>query len=168
MEMPVSRDAGIFLSTTNASGMDLSSDSCVRLSPGKHPFKNVSVPAGSEVAQPSTLVGMYDNCWSYAPQCEPESDMSRKRVKQPKTEAQIVAQESTIPSIAAKAFRDAYNVALSKGQSVLVVREGNLVRVSTAEAVVIRSVETYGTIKAGTRLKVKKSRQEELTPQLQA
>lgn len=94
--------------------------------------------------------------------------MSRKRAKQPKTEAQIVAQESTIPSIAAKAFRDAYNVALSKGQSVLVVREGNLVRVSTAEAVVIRSVETYGTIKAGTRLKVKKSRQEELTPQLQA
>ncbi len=94
--------------------------------------------------------------------------MSRKREKQPRTEAQIIAQESMIPSIAAKAFRDAYNVALSKGEPVLVVREGNLVRVSGAEAVVIRSVETFGTIKAGTRLKVKRPLREELVPQLQA
>ncbi|WP_030128939.1 hypothetical protein [Pseudomonas sp. QTF5] len=94
--------------------------------------------------------------------------MSRKKEKLPKTEAQIVAQESAIPSIAAKAFRDAYNVALSKGEAVLVVREGNLVKVSSAGTVVLRSVETYGTIKAGTRLKVKKHRQGEFVPKLQA
>ncbi|EJM63698.1 hypothetical protein PMI30_04082 [Pseudomonas sp. GM50] len=94
--------------------------------------------------------------------------MSRKKEKLPKTEAQIVAQESTIPSIAAKAFRDAYNVALSKGEAVLVVREGLLVKVSSAETVILRSVETYGKIKAGTRLKVKKPRQEELAPQVRA
>jgi uncharacterized Zn ribbon protein len=94
--------------------------------------------------------------------------MSRKKEKLPKTEAQIVAQESMIPSIAAKAFRDAYNVALSKGQSVLVVREGQLVKVSNAETVILRSVETYGTIKAGTRLKVKKTRDGEFVPLKQA
>ena len=93
--------------------------------------------------------------------------MSRKKEKLPKTEAQIVAQESAIPSIAAKAFRDAYNVALSKGEAVLVVREGQLVKVSSSEAVVLRSVDTYGTIKAGTRIKVKKARQGELGPQAQ-
>ncbi len=94
--------------------------------------------------------------------------MSRKKEKLPKTEAQIVAQESSIPSIAAKAFRDAYNVALSKGESVLVVREGNLVKVSSSGTVILRSVETYGTIKAGTRLKVKKLGKGEFVPQLQA
>ncbi|MBZ9781555.1 hypothetical protein K9857_08320 [Pseudomonas sp. REP124] len=83
--------------------------------------------------------------------------MSRKKEKPQKTEAQIVAQESMIPSIAAKAFRDAFNVALSKGESVLVVRAGQLVKVSSTESVVLRSVETYGTIKSGTRLKVKKN-----------
>jgi len=94
--------------------------------------------------------------------------MSRKKEKLPKTEAQIVAQESAIPSIAAKAFRDAYNVARSKGEAVLVVREGLLMKVSNAETVVLRSVDTYGTIKAGTRIKVKKSRQGEANPQVQA
>lgn len=94
--------------------------------------------------------------------------MSRKKEKQPKTEAQIVAQESMIPSIAAKAFRDAYNVALSKGESVLVVRAGQLVKVSNTESVVLRSVETYGTIKSGTRIKVKKALNGDFVPQVQA
>ncbi|MBV4519260.1 hypothetical protein KVG88_04240 [Pseudomonas sp. SWRI74] len=94
--------------------------------------------------------------------------MSRRREKQPKTEAQIVAQESMIPSIAAKAFRDAYNVALSKGESVLVVRAGQLVKVSNTESVVLRSVEEYGSIKSGTRIKVKKTLKAELIPQVQA
>lgn len=94
--------------------------------------------------------------------------MSRKKEKLPKTEAQIVAQESTIPSIAAKAFRDAYKVALSKGESVLVVRAGQLVKVSSTETVIIRPVETYGTLKAGTRLKVKKKAlQGQFSPQAQ-
>ncbi|MGC6370814.1 MULTISPECIES: hypothetical protein [Pseudomonas] len=88
--------------------------------------------------------------------------MSRKKLKAQITEAQIVAQESSIPSIAAKAFSDAYKVALSKGESVLVVRAGQLVSVSNTGEWVIRPVETYGTIKAGTRLKIKKSLRESL------
>lgn len=91
--------------------------------------------------------------------------MSRKKVKAPITDAQINAQESTIPSIAAKAFKDAYEVALSKGESVLVVRAGQLVKVSTTETLVIRPVDTYGTLKAGTRLKVKKSLLEQRSAQ---
>ena len=83
--------------------------------------------------------------------------MSRKKVKPQITEAQILAQESSIPSIAAKAFSDAYKVALSKGESVLVVRAGQLLKVSNTETLVIRPVETYGTLKAGTRLKTRKS-----------
>lgn len=83
--------------------------------------------------------------------------MSRKKVKPPITEAQVLAQESSIPSIAAKAFRDAYEVAISKGESVLVVRAGRLMKVSNTEALVIRPVEAYGTLKAGTRLKTRKS-----------
>lgn len=95
--------------------------------------------------------------------------MSRKKVKPAKTDAQIVAQESTIPSIAAKAFRDAFITALSKGESVLVVRDGQLVKVSNTETVVIRPVEAYGTIKAGTRFKIKrKSFQEQLSNQAHA
>lgn len=81
--------------------------------------------------------------------------MSRKKIKPQITEAQILAQESSIPSIAAKAFRDAYEVAISKGESVLVVHAGQLMKVSNTETLVIRPVETYGTIKAGTRLKTK-------------
>lgn len=94
--------------------------------------------------------------------------MSRKKEKLPKTEAQLVAQESMIPSIAAKAFRDAYNAAISKGESVLVVRAGQLVKVSSTESVVLRSVETYGTIKSGTRIKVKKTLKGEFAPLVQA
>lgn len=84
--------------------------------------------------------------------------MSRKREKRQITEAQISAQELAIPSIAAKAFNDAYKVAISKGACVLVVREGQLIRVSDAETSIIRPVETGGAIKAGTRFKIKKSR----------
>ena len=83
--------------------------------------------------------------------------MSRKKVKPQLTEAQLLAQESRIPSIAGKAFRDAYEVALFNGESVLVVRAGQLVKVSNSETLVIRPVETYGTLKAGTRLKTRKS-----------
>lgn len=94
---------------------------------------------------------------------------NRKKAKLPKTEAQIVAQESTIPSIAAKAFSSAYKAALFKGESVLVVREGQLVKISNTETVILRSVETYGTLKAGTRLKVKnKSLQSLISTQTKA
>lgn len=91
--------------------------------------------------------------------------MSRKKnVKAPMTEAQISAHEASIPSIAEKAFSEAFSIAYSKGESVLVVREGLLVKVSKTETITIRPVESYGALKTGTRLKVKKRAFQEVFP----
>lgn len=82
--------------------------------------------------------------------------MSHKSEKKQLTEKQISAQESHILKIAARAFRNAYKIAIASGATVLVVADGQLFKVSKTERVAIRSIEPYGTLKSGTRIKITK------------
>ena len=82
--------------------------------------------------------------------------MSHKSEKKQLTEKQISAQESHIPKIAARAFRNAYKIAIASGATVLVVADGQLFKVSKTERVALRAVEPYGTLKPGTRIKITK------------
>lgn len=82
--------------------------------------------------------------------------MPRKSEKRPLTDKQISAQESHIPKIAARAFSNAYKIAIARGATVLVVADGQLFKVSKTEKIALRSVEPYGTLKPGTRIKITK------------
>lgn len=82
--------------------------------------------------------------------------MSKKSEKKQLTEKQISAQELHIPKIASRAFGNAYQIAIESGETVLVVTDGKLFKVSKAERVAIRSIEPYGTIKPGTHMKITK------------
>ena len=83
--------------------------------------------------------------------------MSRKSNKRPMTESQIVAQESRIPDIALKAFSNAYKTAIESGASILVAKNGQLFEVTKQAEKSVRYLESYGSLKSGTRLKIKKS-----------
>lgn len=85
--------------------------------------------------------------------------MSRKSEKRQLTDKQISAQESHIPKIAARAFANAYKLAIANGATVLVVANGELTKVSNTERVVLRSLEPYGTLKPGTHIKITKKTQ---------
>lgn len=82
--------------------------------------------------------------------------MSRKSDKRQLTDKQISAQESHIPKIAARAFSNAYKIAIASGATVLVVADGQLFKVSKTERVALRSIEPYGTLKLGTHIKITK------------
>ncbi|WP_425327384.1 hypothetical protein [Pseudomonas nitroreducens] len=83
--------------------------------------------------------------------------MSRKVNKRLMTETQIVSQESRIPDIALKAFNDAYKRAIASGASVLVAKDGHLYKVDSDSEISIGLVEGYGSLKSGTRLRIKKN-----------
>ncbi|NMY53088.1 hypothetical protein [Pseudomonas sp. WS 5011] len=85
--------------------------------------------------------------------------MSNKSEKKQFTEKQISAQELHIPKIASRAFRNAYQIAIASGATVLVVADGQLLKVSKTERVAIRSIEPYGTLKSGTHIKITKKTQ---------
>lgn len=80
--------------------------------------------------------------------------MSRKTDKRQLTDKQISSQESHIPKIAARAFGNAYKVAIARGATVLVVADGQLFKVSKTERIALRSIEPYGTLKSGTHIKI--------------
>lgn len=82
--------------------------------------------------------------------------MSRKSQQKQLTEKQISAQESHIPKIAARAFSNAYKIAIASGATVLVVADGQLFRVSKTERVALRAIGPYGTLKSGTHIKITK------------
>ena len=82
--------------------------------------------------------------------------MARKQHKPSLTETQIVSQESRIPEIALKAFSNAYKAAIASGASVLVAQDGQLYEVTETEKKSVRFLEAYGSLKSGTRLRIKK------------
>jgi hypothetical protein len=73
-------------------------------------------------------------------------------------ERKMARQESVIPTVAKREFKKAFESAIESGAQVLVAREGQLVRVSKgSEDVVVRSLDgTFGNIRRGTRLDIKK------------
>ena len=75
--------------------------------------------------------------------------------KRSMTEKQIAAQESRIPDIALKAFSNAYKTAIEQGAAVLVAKDGQLLEVSRKETRAVRPLEAYGSLKSGTRLRIK-------------
>lgn len=85
--------------------------------------------------------------------------MSHKLEKKLLTDKQISAQELRIPEIAARAFRNAYKIAIARGATVLVVADGQLFKVSKTERVALRSIEPYGTLKPGVHIKITKKAQ---------
>ena len=82
--------------------------------------------------------------------------MARKSKKRALTEKQMTAQESRIPAVAARAFRNAFTAAIASGATVLIAQNGQLFKVSKTEKTFLRSIEGYSSIKAGTRLKITK------------
>jgi hypothetical protein len=83
--------------------------------------------------------------------------MSRK-AKPELNENQITVQESRIPDIALKAFSNAYKSAIAQGASVLVAKDGQLYEVTETSRIAVRSIGDYGHLKSGTRLQIRKQR----------